>query len=61
MALIKKYEKNKKKKIIVCPRCKGEKKVIFFDDERGNYEDTCPLCYGSGLIKKIITIEYLKY
>lgn len=46
---------------VICPECKGEKKVFTYNEqEHENMDMPCPMCKGEGMLLRIIETTYLQ-
>ena len=50
-----------KAKRIICPECKGEKRVLYYNEtEYLNEEQPCGTCEGEGIVISVTTIKSLR-
>ena len=61
MGLIPKYQNYKSKKIVICPKCLGERQTSVYNKEKLMFEYVeCPICGGIGMVYRILKLEYKK-
>lgn len=61
MGILKIYDNYQSRKIVLCPKCKGEKSISVYNEKYSLFEKkTCDLCGGQGMMYRVVKIDFKK-